>query len=997
MRNKKNIGGNTYNEIKYTTKVNNLSGEVYMKIFTYKDPCNLWNTTDKIGEEIEGAPHFCVSEVLVQGLIAKWDRKKFKCIATIDEFMKNLFPSWLLDTSKDVERFLEISKIIDDALINSTSQQEQNIIKSFKKNIRGVLDAVKYLWETEEFEVNNKIINGQNIINYRVKDMIPVTPTEKVFINKIVKTILKERSANKSKKEYWYPEWEKNMSSSAISDAIRGCIIDEVRKEYKKETDTEEDGSLEQKRENALAWLRNELTNKARSSKKKRLLLKTIESHELSKNNKIVFHGIYRMRAIHFKMFEILEDMGYEVIILNCYNPDYSKIYQVWDELYCMLTEKFKVTEIRIGQYASQIEKNHIAGKIYGGLVEGYQDISIPIMDTNENQCEFYEYLTTMQFINAVSEVFDSALDENGERQIASMKEQFYGVNGIELNEIFKIFYSEIFRKKSFMSYPLGQFIYYIHDMWDSNKKELRLNHNGLIECLNMYNEEATAVYNKVAIYIGLEREKSGLLLSKVKEKIKKLEELSSAQSNNKEAFNRLVHFGYFIKSEKYEVLLKALEALDKIASSIFNVGSPTADKHYQRLVSMIATLNKQQGWRVLEKDESQLLKQIKSRLGNTKDDGNQRLADVSVLKQTIDFYLDGHSEKDEIKWLVRDFEQIDGDLLLFHADEPKKSKAATAHYALLSNENMLIGSKGGCVWPLTEEAVNNKWVAHMLKKIVENEQAYKRCMFFQGLFYLPKEVNVRLSYVKNVANLNNDEKNHDEYFFMKGMRKAFGAGECIKVSDAEGMKTSILAKTTHEIAAVNESNEVVRILSECPYKYMFSAAINEEPYVYNENNFLIIKFFEEYIEYCIKKNENDVRQLTKEEWKNASNRLLGDICTEKEIADIIERAFSNKSNGFIRLNLNIPKFWVKDVKEQKKPHKYPDGEPWKERVNKNNFNKTIKDFLEENWNGFIGKDGTEYAVSEYMCEYCSQKSICLYPYRMGAQHLIRKEKKQYK
>ncbi|HBF3355623.1 TPA: hypothetical protein KOC48_003653, partial [Clostridioides difficile] len=59
-----------------------------MKIYTYKNSVQLkdaifWN-------EIEGAPHFCSSEVLAIGMRKFYGRNTFPCISTIDLLIKEL-------------------------------------------------------------------------------------------------------------------------------------------------------------------------------------------------------------------------------------------------------------------------------------------------------------------------------------------------------------------------------------------------------------------------------------------------------------------------------------------------------------------------------------------------------------------------------------------------------------------------------------------------------------------------------------------------------------------------------------------------------------------------------------------------------------------------------------------------------------------------------------------------------------------------------------------
>lgn len=927
-----------------------------MKIITYKHPSNLFNNS-KIENIIKDAPHFCASEVLVQGLVARYGRHQFDCISTIDSFISNLFPTWIKDTSNDVDRYLEVSKFINEALEHATSEEEINILKSFQKNITGIVNSIKYLLEIEDVNENNTIDFNSN-----------QSQVEKIFINKILNKILDIDL------EHWNSEWRKEIGEISVVDAIRDCRLDEVRKIRIREGEEEERGRLEVKRNNALSWLRDIVENKTdKLDNEKEYIYESIINEKSNNKRSIIIHGLYRMKPIHFRLFKLLEDenIGYEVIILNCYNTEYKKIYKVWADLYRKLSELYKITDFIMDEENIKVN-SHIAGEIYGNLVEG-KEISDINSKSSKDECEFYEYSTTMEFINRVSQIFNETEDNSGKKNIGRMKEQFYGVNGIELNEIFRIFYPELFKKKSFMSYPLGQFIYYLHDMWEEDK--LVLNHNGLMECLNMYDPKSTQIYNKLETYIGLDRHKNGMVLEEVIDKIKNIKDYTN--EHDKEIY----HLGYIVDEYEYDDMIKTLDELNQVAKSIFDKTVVSARKHYKKLINMIDLLDENPNWRNFEKDESNLLKEINENLlkADSKESSENIKSNISVLKDTINFYLHGQTEKDELNWLVRDFEQIEGDLLLFYANGLKKSKAEIIHYGLVSNQNMLASSTNIDLWPLKKETISNKKVIDTLDMLAENDKSYRRCMLFQGLYYIPNNIKIKMSYVKNVANLNNEEKIHDEYFMMKNIREIYNADSCKNTVEDIEISIDICNEGSYNLGCSVTCSDK-SIISICPYRYMYSNAVNKEAYIYNNNTFLITKFFEEYIKVRIKRNNKE----KKDHWIKISESILGDICTKKEIQDIINRAYSNRyDKKFMNLLPHMPIYWVRSANEDLKKYK-----PWENRIEDNDI---IKEFLEEKNNGFELNGKSEYLISEHICTYCTQKEICLYPYRLDTKYLLKK------
>lgn len=941
-----------------------------MKIITYKHPSNLFNNS-KIEAIIKDAPHFCASEVLVQGLVARYGRQQFDCISTIDNFISNLFPTWVKDTSNDVERYLEVSKFINEALEHATLEEERNILKSFKKNITGIVNTIKYLLEIEEISDSNTFSFNSN-----------QSQIEKIFISKILDKILDIDL------ERWNPEWRKDIGEISVVDAIRDCRLDEVRKLRIREGEDEGKGKLEVKRNNALSWLRDIVENKTdKFDDEKKYIYESIENEKSNTKRSIIIHGLYRMKPIHFRLFKLLEDknIGYEVIILNCYNTEYSKIYKVWADLYSKLAELYTITDFIIDE--GDIEVNsHMAGKVYGNLIEG-KNISSIISTTLKDECEFYEYSTTMEFINRVSQIFNETKDSSGKKNIGRMKEQFYGVNGIELNEIFRIFYPELFKKKSFMSYPLGQFIYYLHDMWKDDK--LVLNHNGLLECLNMYDPKSTQIYNKLETYIGLDRHKDGMVLEEVINKIKSIKDYAKKYVKNTREYNDISHLGYIVDKYEYDNMIKTLEELDKVAKSIFDKTAVNARSYYKKLISMIDLLDENPNWRNFEKDEAKLLQEINENLlkADNKESGDNIEPNISVLKDTINFYLHGQTEKDELNWLVRDFEQIEGDLLLFYANGLKKSKAEIIHYGLISNQNMLANTTNIDLWPLKKETILNKKVIDTLNVLSENDKSYRRCMLFQGLYYIPNNIKIKMSYVRNVANLNNEEKVHDEYFMMKNIREFYNSDHCKYTKEDIKISTDIASKGSYKLKKGYSGKYTDKsIISICPYRYMYSNAVNKEAYIYNNTTFLITKFFEEYIKTRMKNNPDE----KKHKWLKESELIIGDICTKKEIQDIINREYDNrKDNRFNTLYYHMPIYWVNKANNHLNEWN-PNirDKPWNNRINNNII---IKSFLEEEDNGFELEDKSEYLISEHICTYCTQKGICLYPYRLDTKHLLKK------
>lgn len=1008
------------------------------------------NRSDGIWDEIKGIPHLCASEVLVQGLEKHYGREKFDCIGTIDGFMNNLFPDWLSDKNKEIARYQIIVDLLNEVEVENYN--EEKVIESFKKNPKGLMEAVRYLMETET-PIRDE--NGKH--EFKGVGNGETTLIEQVFINKIVNKLLERRDISfgsvNTEWDSWVPEWDtkKNMARPML-DAFKGIVLDEVRKLYRIEKGEELSGRIREQNENAINWFKDyrNRTDNQQIKTIAQVFDKYIIDSNVKTPNKVVVHGLFRMEPIHLKMFEVLEEKNIEVILLNCYNPEYRRVYSSWDALYRMLLQMpkpYKISEIKVGKEMESSFRPSQVGKAYGALLEG-RDYQTNQIAKDNIECDFYEYSSTIQFINQVSTVFDNAKKSvelegtniDNTKIISGMNEQFYGVIGTELNDIFTIFYPELFEKKSFMSYPAGQFIYYMHDMWDKEEKQLRLNHKGLVECLNMFDDTASDMYENTRVYIGLERNKEGILIDDVINGVKELKnkiEKTIENTNIPIKKHSIRHFGYCMEPQKYESLINALNILDEFSQTLFNeIKGEGIDEYYLKLLSKIGDFNKYKNWKSFNKQEQELADKIKYRLDETVNMG--KVKDIKSIKDSIDFYL-GENKGKNINWLVRDFDQIEGDLLLF-GNEYKLafSNAEYMHYALVSNENMLKERKSAMPWPLTENSINNKGIAQILELVREQDQSYRACMFFQGLYYLrpysrKHKVKVKISYVVNNVNLNDTETKHEEYFVIKELRNLMGKRKFNVISDIDLEVDNTFKPIVSPISIESNRFSEKSLISLCPYKYFYSEALGIEPDIYINNDFQVKKLYQEYIRdrirldiariykreecpdnwpndfwKCLEMSWDSIVNQRKDKWEKISKQLMKDIIATKELDEILKYEINNiymqiQTKKIYPFLSRLPKEWQNDVKNQEKPIDYPKNresyEAWKYRATQKwniDDNKLYNDLINEAWDGFTGKDSEgnkeKYKISEYVCDYCPQRQLCLYPYRLSASNLLRKK-----
>lgn len=952
-----------------------------MRIYTYKDPYLLKNS--EIWNKIEKAPHFCASEVLAIGLRKKWGRDSFECLSTVDELLKNIFPNWLSDTGNEVKRYVDVAEIVDN--LDQTSINAE-MKETFQKSKRNLLEAIKYLIETEE-----QLFNEKSEVLFSYNNQI-----QKDFVEFVLEPLLKEIYVKG--KLYWIPDWQQTEAVKInIADAIRKCNVDEIRKLRRKFE--EETGSLKEQRENALNWFKslfNEFGKyvaqqdrlKVLDYKKSKLehLYKLVVNEKANVYRSMVFHGVYRFSAIQLKLFEELEKAGYEVIILNCYNPEFPKVYGCWTSLYKKLIKKYhiKKKEIIVDDKIETSKNCRQSGYMFGQIIEGKE------VEENElEEIEFVKYSNTMQFVNEVSLMFDkTSPDDKGKRTVATMEEQFYGVKGTELNNIFQVFYPDEFGIKPFLSYPIGQFIASLYNMWDVEEKILKLTDEGLTECLNLdvWDQISPVVtYKKIRNYLGLDKFYNGYTIDEFLKRTNELGELLELM-NKKQAANKYYRWFTYcrLETEELDRFRNVIKDFEKLAEILFSKPRQLIKENYAK---MIRLLNEMKGWKPLSIEEKKLVDEIEVRLGDITVDSGE--GNISTIRETMGFYLH-NTEGSNINWLVRDLDQLEGDLLLVENNGKNDTQAKVFHYAMLSNENMFEAAGTVVPWPLNSDFVNNKKTVEILQCIAENNSNYKRCQIFQAMYYLrdQKNIRVKLSYIENVGK---DLQPHQPYYLLNQLFKT------TKVIDEDKHVYNIkpLRKPLSNVK-INEtgidSEKAVELFSICPYKFMYSIT-DKFPILHYSNAVQVRIYFSkmtlDILHTCYKKTpaKEEIEKFAKKIIKAfKDNKILGAYCLDIEIEKIVndqkEYLYHNPKH-YNRMDYELNVCWINKVKERYQLDNYF------ELVNRTRV-EIIERYINNYDTGFEFPNHNQYQIVEEICIYCAYNNVCLYKYRQNPYHLTK-------
>lgn len=277
----------------------------------------------------------------------------------------------------------------------------------------------------------------------------------------------------------------------------------------------------------------------------------------------IVFHGFYYITPIQEKIMGLLEKAGYRLIFLFQYDDRYPFVYEIWDETY---------SESR--GYPSKnlwhMEKNNDEDA-YGDIFEGKKNVSI------SNNLKIREYASVMEFVNDVKHIRNNGYS-------------IYSSDFKSANKILKDYFPEEYGDRKILSYPVGQFVSTLNQMWDPDLKTIVLDDESLIDCFSSgwltYNGISGRQYLKDLIYIL----PFFIGCRTYSEWTKKIEYLKSIREEAIEPFlvdldadesvsrwqeaigNPLANFSMFaVDSDKLDVILALIKQLLDMANDLFD------------------------------------------------------------------------------------------------------------------------------------------------------------------------------------------------------------------------------------------------------------------------------------------------------------------------------------------------------------------------------------------------------------------------------------------
>lgn len=680
-----------------------------LSIYTYSNPYEINN--EPFWDSIKNCAHFCVSQTMVNGLSAVYSELNDGQLATVEELVEALYPNWF-DTKTYIEQYTILTNTLDTVTPNIEPDRWKKIKQSLRFNKSSLLDSIRLMAEM-----------GLSLKNLKIKKITE----EQLYLVAAYKAILNGENAKKF-------TLRRNFSDKEIDQAVKTALVaKDVRRG------------------------------------------KEAKSVEKIDCNTVVIHGIHQFTPTILSMIEEVAKYKRVVLLFN-YQQQYKEIYQTWLDVYSCFDLNIK-SQFNNEFIPSTLLQASYKGNVLADQIGKLADGTLTEKSRVLNDISVIEFDNITEFSAYVAQIFEDASrkyheDENKKGSALSyMREQFYSANN-SVNDILKVYFPEQFGERHFLAYPIGHFFVAVTNMWDSENGGIKIeNMNDIAECLYsgaLYEKipgslittfNSTKNYFSRATVLEGDNESEGVidLLKKLRKQISKL---NKGKAEYAEQLNRLAY--YNVDLESIDELIGALENLNKITKLFYDdfENENNNFKHfYEKIKDFVET-------QILptadaETEFQDILLRLLARLEEV--EKIETTSTFDCLKDTMAYYLKQESQKGEsANWIVRDFQQIDGDVLKSSTQEADISY----HFACVSDADMNVKREDQFPWPLTIEFFEKAydpldWKYQVYVKSRKEYKHFKRYALIYGLEF--NRCNFKLSYIKN-----DDDKQNELYYILK-------------------------------------------------------------------------------------------------------------------------------------------------------------------------------------------------------------------------------------
>ncbi len=830
------------------------------KIYTYADPYKI-HLTD-FWNEIKYYPHLCASRTLVRGLMSVLPEEEIQTLfCPLDSIVNDrIYADWTKNISRRIQQYSELGnqykKWHDHSGQNGSFGDAR--YEAFTHNKNAMLDSLRLFIE---LGISSNSLDTQNLnIEHRIfayllkleenTDLfsLPSFPRKSEIIKQFIKQAEQERSEKERlHKKGGYPDTDSYQRDLHLIDRM-------------------------------------------------------IKKMSLWDGNNLVVHGIHQFSPLQLRFLSHLDKMGVEVIFLYNYLPAFKEIYSSWNYIYQQFdapihhdkniasynpTLQFPRTGTAIAENLAFLCEENIS-RNDPRMIRNYEHYKSETVLRFDNISEYAGYVSDL-FSEAETRLKESPYAEKFPLQrpstaavLAYMDDVIYTANK-DVDELLQVYHPKYARNRHFLAYPIGQFFLALYSLWNITASEIDIDYNLLRECVNSgiltgFNTEQLlkTLLNVEPLFAHIHTfSEFDELFNNYRHQYTQISGPNRVPTNSSLRMMNLYN-NYKVTEKDLEDLHAAIREINSTAKDLFGIVSEDEQflfgSHFQRLKDFV---DKKQS-ALADEEEKDLISNLLVRLEVVQKqlDKEDRKGTLEDLRSGLYFFL--KQKEDPVSdWFVRNFEQIDGDVLLSKKQNfPGREKVY--HFACVSDKDMNRTVNELLPWPLSEmfieKAYNPKELPFQVYYAALGERSnFLRYALFYGLYF--SQCETKISFVKRYGN---DSTNLYEMLRLIGLEDKDSAS--LKDKEEYHVSTIISGK---KLSAIKYDQEQMAAMFLCPYRFMLDYVLNPHPTL--AGTFLLQRFY--------------VNSLIENTWiaiagndQDSAARLLEKIITQESAK--IERFF---------------------------------------------------------------------------------------------------------
>ena len=549
------------------------------------------------------------------------------------------------------------------------------------------------------------------------------------------------------------------------------------------------------------------------------ILIKKIVKKRIKEITRKRFYliGFYFITPIQARILDVIEKAGIDIVFLNCHDHNNPYLGEIWEKTF---SEEYSSNQF------NDVQPN---------TIDFFNDV---FNEKKLKRIEIKKYSSDLEFAESIEPALSSGAE-------------IYTPDKKRCDKILKEFFPDYFDKKHLLSYPVGQYIYNLHLMWNDLNERLELKFDYVYKCFSSGWLETGAVNGKDYLY-ELKRievyfrdcvtfddwRNRFKVLKEAKECISIFEVGDIANRRWHELLGNPFHHlsVYNVDVTKLQEIEVLLAKLMEQAEYLFKIQGKTSIKsHFKKVIQILSDQLKLHNHS--DNDSAIAEEMIRNLAAETTRDVE---CPLNAVKDAIVLLIGGHFNEDDS--FDQETASIEDKIIPFsNVESSVLSSQGKDIYLALADEFTLPGAAKELPWPLTDELIDAlaidpcgdafRYVKYM-RSIITNRPLSYRYLFsiFMTLLKNDQSSTLHISWIENQGSKTVDVS---PYVLLLDPERKSIANEMSVVNyenEISGITVGYNEFEVPEPTSLGVPEEVEMDYSLCKYRYLYSYLLNYLP-----------------------------------------------------------------------------------------------------------------------------------------------------------------------